>query len=873
MSAGPAPISTYRLQLGPDFDLEQARKIVSRLDVLGISHLYLSPILEAAPGSTHGYDTVDPGRISTALGGRTAFDRLSEVVVAADMGLVVDVVPNHMSIAVPRSNRWWWDVLENGPMSRFAGHFDVTWESSEARQVDTVLLPVLGDHYGVVLEAGDLALERGDDGFVVRYFDHVYPLAPRSLVTTLRPIARAATDSDLGFVVDALEHLPVDREDRGAVARRHRDLSVLRRMLAAALADDDVAHQIDARLATLNADFDALHEVLEQQHYQLCHWRRAERDLDYRRFFDIDTLIGMRIEDPDVFDDTHALILELVRGGQVTGLRIDHPDGLTDPGGYLVRLRDEAPGTWTVVEKILESGEDLPESWPVAGTTGYDFLHVVDGIFRQVEGVEALNRWWAEEVDPATWEAVVEDAKTEILTSVLAADVSRVADVGLQLCEFHRRHRDHTRHDVTHAVRAIVRAMPVYRTYVRPGVPTSAADRQVIAAAVDEARKSDPDVDEDLYAFLTSVLQGDHDGEAIADEFVVRFQQLTGPAMAKSVEDTSFYRHLPVPAANEVGGDPGEPLVTVDRFHAHNAHIHESWPATMTALSTHDTKRSADLRSRLDALTTMADRWLAFAERWTAWCDERWQTVPHRPTTLLTLQSIVGAWPIDGKRLRRYLEKATKEAKARTSWTDPDPAFDEQVARLADALLSDSDFVADVEALVAEVLVPGRHVALAKQLLQLTSPGVPDCYQGSELWDLSLVDPDNRRSVDHDLRARLASGLPSGPGKSGPEVSLAADDHGQHKLWVTQQALRLRRRHPACFGAGPSGRYEPLDVGAGAVAFRRGDDVVVATSLAAGNPPFDLELPDGEWTDVLSGDRCSDSVTVETMVLLERSTT
>ncbi|MGK2929071.1 MAG: malto-oligosyltrehalose synthase [Acidimicrobiales bacterium] len=866
----PAPTSTYRLQLGPDLTLDDARDLVARLRDLGIGHLYLSPVLEAAPGSTHGYDTVDHGRISTAIGGISAFDRLAATAHAAGMGLVVDVVPNHMSIAAPHANRWWWDVLENGPMSRFARHFDVTWESSEVRQVDTVLMPILGDHYGVVLEAGELVLERGEHGFTVRYFDHVLPLSPRSIVSLLRPIVATANDSDLGFVVDALEHLAVDRDDAQAIARRHRDLSVLRRMLAGALTDDGIAARVDQRLSDLGADPDALHEVLEQQHYQLCHWRRAERDLDYRRFFDIDTLIGVRIEDPDVFADTHALILELVREGRIDGLRIDHPDGLSDPAGYLDQLDGEAPATWTVVEKILEPGEHLPEPWPVAGTTGYDFLYVVDGVFRSAGGVAAMTDWWQRHIDRTSWDDTVRQAKTEILTTVLAADVSRVADVGLQLCEQHRRHRDHTRHDVTHAVRAVVRAMPVYRTYVRPGSETSAADRRVISDAVARAAETDTDIDADLYTFLGEVLCGKHEGEGVADEFVRRFQQLTGPAMAKSVEDTSFYRYLPVPAANEVGGAPGEPVVDVEHFHRHNARMQRDWPETMTALSTHDTKRSADVRSRLDALTAVSHRWLEFLEPWMDWCDERWSVDPHRPTTVLALQTVVGAWPIDSDRLRRYLEKATKEAKVRTSWTSADAAFDEAVATLADALLGDATFVAEVEALVDEILVPGRHVALAKTLLHLASPGVPDCYQGSELWDLSLVDPDNRRPVDHQLRADLSAELAHA---GGPDLELGADDEGLHKLWLTRQALGLRRLRPGSFGAGETGRYEPIDVNPGVVAFRRGDDVVVATSLTADHPPFTLDLPAGEWTDLLTGMRQATSVVVHGMALLERRAT
>ena len=833
---------------------------------LGVGHVYLSPVLQAVPGSTHGYDVADHTRLSGDLGGHPAFEELAAAAHDADLGLIIDIVPNHMSIASPSANRWWWDVLENGPASRYADHFDINWESPESRQEDTVLLPVLGDHYGRILEAGELRLERGGAGFVVRYFDHVFPLSPRSLVVLLRPVVDGRAESELGFVVDALERLPTahgSEVGRGVIERRHRDLSVLKRLLAGLLVEPEVAGAVDERMAAASADPDLLHEVLERQHYQLAHWRRGQRDLDYRRFFDIDTLIGLRIEDPLVFDDTHHLILELVRTGAVDGLRIDHPDGLTDPAGYLVRLAGASGGAWTVVEKILESGEQLP-MWPVAGTTGYDFGHVAGGVLRDPAGVDAIVDHWRSTVDGDDWETTVAGAKREILRTVLASDVVRLSDLGLRLCEHDRRHRDFTRHDVTQAVRALVAAHPVYRTYVRPGVPPTDVDRAVIEGAARQASAVD-DVDAELVAFLTATLLGEHEGE-LADEFVRRFQQLTGPAMAKSVEDTAFYRYLPLASANEVGGNPGHPTVTVAGFHEHNSRIHADWPATMTTLSTHDTKRSADVRARLDALTEQASEWTAFLDRWLLRLDSWWLVEPDRRTSVLALQTAVGAWPIDVDRLGPYLEKATKEAKLRTSWTDGDADFDAAVQELAARMLDDDELRGELAQLVDAVLVPGRRHALAQHLLLLTSPGVPDLYQGNELWDLSLVDPDNRRPVDHQLRSDLLARLID---SVGPQVPLCDDDVGHHKLWLTHQALQLRRRRPECFGAGEAGRYEPIDAGDRAVAFRRGDDVLVAAAVRAGEPPH-VALPAGTWTDLLTGQEHEDVVVADPVVLLER---
>lgn len=816
MTSRPAPTATYRLQLGADLDFAAARALVDELGGLGISHLYLSPVLQAAPGSTHGYDTADHGTLSAELGGRRAFDELATAAVGAGMGLVVDVVPNHMSIADARANRWWWDVLEHGPSSRYADHFDITWESHEVRQRDTVLLPVLGDHYGRVLDAGELVLDHTDDGFVARYFDHVFPLSPESIAAIVRP----AADAD----------------------------------------------GIPERLAAVNADVDRLHEILELQHYQLCHWRRARHDLDYRRFFDIDTLIGVRVEDPQVFADTHALVLELVDAGLVDGLRIDHPDGLSDPAGYLERLASAADGAWTAVEKILEPGEPLPDTWPVAGTTGYDFAHVVGGLRRPPTGVATLTDWWHRHVDAAPWEDVVIEAKREIVTTVLSADVARLADVGVRLCERHRRHRDHTRHDVTETLRALLVAFPVYRTYVVDGV-ISDRDRSVVEIVRQRARRA-AEVDGDLVDFLGEVLVGGHAGQPIADEFVRRFQQLTGPAMAKSVEDTAFYRYLPVPSANEVGGDPGHPSTSIATFHDHNLRMHDEWPETMTALSTHDTKRSADVRARLDVCTEVADVWVAFLDRWVKWCDERWEVAPDPATSSLILHTMVGAWPIDGDRLRAYVEKATKEAKRRTNWTDPDPAYDAAAARVVDLLLANEALVADIGDLIVAIRVPGRIGALGQQLLQLTSPGVPDVYQGSELWDLSLVDPDNRRPVDHALRERLLGELRAG---AGPDVPIEDDDLGVHKLWLTHLALDLRRRRPGAFGPGNAGEYRPLEVGDHGVAFARGDSVIVAATVRpATGRPFEVPLPDGRWVELVSGAEHRETIEVETVALVER---
>jgi (1->4)-alpha-D-glucan 1-alpha-D-glucosylmutase len=894
--------ATYRLQLSPSFDFHAAAGVVDYLAALGVSHLYLSPVLEARPGSTHGYDVVDHARVRAELGGEGGFDALAAEAARHGLGLVVDIVPNHMAIGA--GNRWWWDVLENGPSSGFADHFDVDWDPPTSSLRNRVLLPVLGDHYGRIIEAGELQLVREGASFVIRYHEHRFPAGPQSVGTILARAAAACPSPTLGFLADRYTELPApDVTDRERRQRRHRDLRVLQatldRLLAPVPAGTDrdgdgageaidAAEAIDAVVEAVNADLAAMHELLEQQSYRLAWWRTAASELDYRRFFDITELVALDVDQAPVFEAVHRHALGWVARGLVDGLRIDHVDGLRNPEAYLTRLAEAAPGAWVVVEKILEAGEELP-AWPVAGTTGYDFLRRVQGLFVDPAGEPALSAIAGGFTgESAPYPEVGRVATRQVLDQLLAADVNRVTELLARVCEATLRHRDHPRPRLREVVVELVASFPVYRTYGRPGpvggvFAVDDADRRHVEQAAADVRRRRPDLDDDLLDLVTSLLLGEADSPE-AREFVARFQQLSGPAHAKGHEDTAFYRYHRFVAANEVGGDPAHLGVDPAAFHAANVEAARRWPGTMTTTATHDTKRGEDVRARLALLSEIPEAWGRTVADWSA-RHERYRHGgwPDRATEYLLYQTLVGAHPLSLERVQAFLVKAIREAKVHTSWTVPNPAYEEAVAEFAADVLGDEDFRRELDAFVAPLVAPGQVTALAQVLLKLTSPGIPDTYQGTELWDDSLVDPDNRRPVDFAARARLLAELSARPGLT-PEEILARAAEGLPKLLVVHRALQLRRARPEVFappaepGAGSgaaaaSAAYRPLAV-AGTradhlVAFTRSERVVTLAprlvlglagdwgDTAVALPPA-LPGSTGAWRDVLTGDAVSE---------------
>ncbi len=822
-----APRATYRLQLHPGFDFEAAAATADYLHDLGVSHVYSSPYLQAAPSSTHGYDVVDPRHVNAELGGPVAHQRFSRRLGEQDLGQVLDVVPNHMAIG-GSDNPWWWDVLENGPASRYARFFDVEWDSPDPNFQATVLLPVLGDHYGRVLEAGELSVERAHDSFVVRYSERTFPAAPRSLAALLIKAGRKAASDELIYIGESFADLPSPAvTDRESVARRHRGKEVLKLQLGRLLNDrSELAAAVDEELKRLNASTERLDEFIGGQNYRLAFWRAAGEDLDYRRFFDVTTLAGLRMEDDHVFNETHELVLGWLRDGTLDGLRIDHPDGLRDPKTYFDRLHAAAPDAWLVAEKILEPGEQLRVDWPIAGTTGYDFLNLLGRLYTDPDGEAPLTALYAELTgQDAGFGAVAAASKREVVGEVLGAEVNRLTEYLVAVVRGHRRHRDYTRRQLREALLELICAFPVYRTYVRAeeGV-VDPRDVACVDEALRNASERSPDLPSELLRFIADILLLRVGGER-ESEFAMRFQQLTGPVMAKGVEDTAFYRYNRLVSANEVGGDPAVFSASVDEFHAACTLVARDWPATMLAASTHDTKRSEDTRARIALLSEMPADWRSEVLAWRDAARRKRPPQLDANTEYLLYQTLVGVWPISEERLWTYLEKAVREQKTHTSWTEPDGEYESALRSFVGGLLSDRRFSTRVEHFVASLAPDWQISALAQTLIRLTSPGVPDIYQGTEIWDLSLVDPDNRRPVDYDLRRSL---LEKARGASASDA-LAGLDSGLAKIWLISRVLGVRRGRPELFGV--EGTYRPLPVSgaraAHAVAFARGGEAVV----------------------------------------------
>jgi (1->4)-alpha-D-glucan 1-alpha-D-glucosylmutase len=849
--------STYRLQFHGGFTYADATAIADYIRALGISHIYSSPGLQTAPGSTHGYDVTDFKSVNRELGGEEVHAAFLTKLRDLDLGHLLDIVPNHMSLA--QNNPYWRDVLENGPESKYADYFDLDWTTGEARMRNKVLLPILGDQYGVVLKNGDIKLTRNETHFEVTINSTRLPVAPCSLSGVLGSAAQAMSSDTLAFLSDSLSGVSYVENDSHAARRKvQRNSKVLLSLLTRYIAErPESLSTIDNAIASVNSSVDALDEFLQQQHYRLAYWKAANQDLGYRRFFDVNTLIGVRVEREEVFEDTHALILEWLRTGAIDGVRVDHADGLRDPQCYLARLRQRAPEAWIVVEKILARNECFRDSWPVQGTTGYDFLNMVLGLFVSPSGLGVLDEIYQRVLGaPVDYPALVHDAKIAVLHEALGSDVNWLSSLFVDICEQDREHRDHTRADIRHAVREVASCFSVYRTYISPQRnELTELDAAIIHNAVELASQFRPDIDRGLFTFIEDVLLLRKRG-VLETDFLLRFQQFTGPVMAKGFEDTSLYRYNRLIGVNDVGSNPCSPVVSIEDFHRYNEQTQKRFPEGLVALSTHDTKRGEDARARLVALSEMPQQFGEAVERWYAMNGKyRLNGAPDPNTEYFYYQTLIGSWPLSEERATRYMEKAARESKEKTSWTKNNHEFEDSLKKFIHDTLADKDFCKEVETLVKLLDATGRRNSLAQTLLKCTVPGVPDLYQGSELWDHRLVDPDNREPVDYELRRRLLSELK----QMDATKILEQMESGLPKLWVIHSALEARRRYPECFG--PDGEYAPLyATGSGAdhvVSFLRGDRVAtVVPRLTADNSEdwncTTLTLPQGKWTNVLS---------------------
>jgi (1->4)-alpha-D-glucan 1-alpha-D-glucosylmutase len=795
-----APGATYRVQLRAGFGFDELAEIVPYLRDLGITHVHCSPYLRARPNSPHGYDVVDHTVADPELGGTEGLARMCAALEEASMSHILDIVPNHMAIG-GRASKWWWEVLRDGPQSAYARFFDIDWDPPDRRLRDKILVPILADHYGRVLEAGELMLQRDGDDVFVRYYDNEVPVAPGSI-----------------------ESLP------------------------GAPADPDEAIEL------INSEPALLHALLDRQHYRLALWH-TDLELNYRRFFDINELVALRMEEPGVFELVHSLPLSLIDEGHLTGMRIDHVDGLRAPQGYLDRLREAAGrDAYIVVEKILERAEELPETWPVEGTTGYDFLAATGGLLIDPSGEKALTDLYVTFTgEDSELEDLVHEEKLKIMAEVLPSDLERLVSLLIDICERHPRHRDYTRNELRDALREVVAALDVYRTYIEAETRTvRAIDARRVEDAVRAAHERRPDLDPDLFGFLTDLLLLRYEGLAESD-FVMRFQQTTGPVVAKAVEDTAFYDYNRFVALNEVGGSPGVWGMPVADFHAAMQRAAASRPHSMLATSTHDTKRSEDVRARLALLTEIPDRWAEAVRIWSS-INERHRVGPgpDRNAEYLLYQTLVGAHPLDVERAVAYMQKASKEAKRYTSWTAPDEVYDAALESFVRGALDDVAFTSGLAGFVEPLVDPGRVNSLAQTLLKLTCPGVSDVYQGCELWDLSLVDPDNRRPVDYRARRALLDACDSA------ETAMERWDEGGSKQFLIRRALAARRAAPRAFG----GIYEPILLeGHGAdraVSFARNGIIAVAPRLPLTRPrgweETEVVIPQRRWNDVLTGE-------------------
>ena len=853
------PSSTYRLQFNRQFTFAHAHEIVPYLHALGITDCYASPYFQARAESLHGYDITDHNKLNAAIGTRAEYDAWISELQAHGMGQILDFVPNHMGIG-ESLNEWWMDVLENGPSSQYAPYFDIDWHPLKSDLRDKVLLPILGDQYGRVLERGELQVHFDAGAFYLGYYNRQFPIAPG----TYRHILELALENlsehkeeefyaELQSILTALEYLPRRTEtDPERVAERAREKEIVKRRLERRCQEaPEVQRGIERALATINGkpgdsrSFDALDELLNAQSYRLAFWRVAAEEINYRRFFDVNDLAAIRMELPEVFDAAHTLLLELIHAGAITGLRIDHPDGLYLPNEYFEKLQRkcaealgiESPrdgrAIYLVLEKILTGWESLRHDWPVHGTTGYDFLNQAIGLFVNGAAEREITATFQKFIGHSMHFGHLVYAKKRLIMRLsLANDVNVLASMFDRLSERNRWYRDFTLDALTRAVRETIACFPVYRTYLAPGRPVSDADAAVIERAVAAAKRRNLAVEESVFNFLRDILlfrfpeNLDEEERAEHVHFVLKFQQSTGPIMAKGLEDTAFYIYNRLAALNEVGGEPQQFGLSIDQFHEQNIARQRDWPGSLLATSTHDTKRSEDVRARMVAVSELPLVWRRSLSRWRTLNRPFKQIIddteaPDRNEEYLLYQILLGTWPTEPfgempddarekyiDRIRQYMAKALKEAKVNTSWIRPNEQWDSAMGNFVSRILEKSPknkFLPSFTPVAEEIARLGAINSLSQLLLKLAAPGVPDIYQGNEIWDYSLVDPDNRRPVDYARRQKMLDGLQNAQGAE----LLGSWPDGRIKLFSTQRLLLFRRNHLELF---QSGSYLPLSV-------------------------------------------------------------
>ena len=896
------PSSTYRLQLNRNFTFNQAHELVEYFSALGVGDCYLSPFLMAAPGSLHGYDVTNPARINPEIGTREDLHRLVARLKQFGMAAIADVVPNHMCIG-DEANEWWWDVLENGPSSQFAHYFDIDWNPPKHTLANKVLLPILDDQYGRILENQQIAIRYARGGFLASVYDKPLPLAPGSWAMLLEPAA-AALEKRLGeedervleleSILTALSHLaPADERDPGKIRERHREKEIVRKRLAALLSVSDQAREeIDKSLKDINGvkgvprSFDRLEDLLSRQSYRLAFWKVAADEINYRRFFDINQLAAVRVEHAEVFQAVHALLLDLIKEGEIDGLRVDHSDGLLDPAEYFRRLqaacrsaRNTDRPFYVVTEKVLGTNEQLRSDWEIEGTTGYDFLALVNGLFiDRARRRATLSTYEAFTAGSPSFESLAYECKKLILQTSMASELNVLAGKLDRIAEQHRWSRDFTFASLRHVLRETIACFPIYRTYTTSGAehPDPDDDRH-IREAIGRATRRNQSTDGSLFEFLQSVLlledpEGiDHAQRTERREFIMSLQQFTGPVIAKGLEDTAFYRYFPLASLNEVGSDPRQFGIQASTFHARNMERRRAWPHALLTTSTHDSKRSEDTRARINVLSEIPGEWNRAIRTWRSLnlplkTKVAGAEVPSPAEEYLYYQALAGIWPLTDPepkeqeeltaRLQEYMLKALREAKLHSSWINPNRPYEEAVDQFIRATAGSapgSAFLQEFTGFVGKIKAAGMWNSLSQTLLKIASPGVPDFYQGSEVWDFTLVDPDNRRPVDYSLRAALLRKLQQGQDTLPMLKDLlenAAD--GALKMYVISRALCFRKSNRDLLA---KGSYVPLRAAGSrqkhAISFARvlgRHSVIAVASRFFMGLGADRQLPIGEAT-------------------------
>jgi (1->4)-alpha-D-glucan 1-alpha-D-glucosylmutase len=950
------PVSTYRVQMHKDFNFADAQSRANYLKRLGVGDFYSSPIFEARPGSMHGYDVTRHDRLNPELGGDEGFAAFSAELQRQGLGLLLDIVPNHMGVG--NDSIWWQDVLENGHASRYAEYFDIDWTPLKPALRNKLLLPILGDQYGAELESKHIQVGIEDGRARIHYYDHSMPVAPRTVRMIFEPREGSPLPSSFRDLLDAFDRVPPHETSNEELReKRQAELDELLPQLREALRSPEMQPVIEQALEGINGiegdphSFDRLHALLDAQPYRLASWRTSAEEINYRRFFDVNDLVGLRMENPAVFAATHCLIRSLIAAGQVTGLRIDHCDGMFNPRQYLIRLQllflasqcagpvaqqetaangiersvlDPVRGydwsqsqgpLYTVVEKILEPREYLPPAWPVRGTSGYDFVYLANGIFIQSTNEKRFNHIYAQVLGyPSDPDEIIYRSKLQVMQTALASEVYALTNLLSRIASSNRKARDFTDNILETVLRHTIAAFPVYRTYIDDRGEYSARDEAFLRYAIARAKRLNPDIDASAFDFLreTLLLQLPATGtrqkpDAQMLYFALKFQQLTGPVMAKGVEDTAFYVYTRFLSSNEVGGSAKSFGISLDTLHQSNQERLSNSPDSMLTTSTHDTKRSEDVRNRLNVLSELPQVWSSSVRRWQRLNAkfkqklEDGRIAPDRNEEYLLYQTILGAWPWQMEtaedrenfveRIRQYASKALSEAKVNLSWINPDPDYIKAVHAFITAILTPSakgketPFVRSLSSLLPQLQICGAVNSLAQVVLKATSPGVPDFYQGTELWELTLVDPDNRRPVDYDLRTSYLESLEATAARDGAGAVcrdvLGTVADGRVKLWTTHRALQLRQKEHPIFRRG---EYIVLEVSGdrqeNVIAFMRQDaatgrSVLVvlprfACSLMRGKP----ELPLGSaWGNdqlklpVAAGTRYTNVFTGESVVV------